>query len=646
MGIKFNPNDATLTLDYLQNREFIQTGSKGSYSMSTIIGFNTRKYHGVYVAPQPAIDEDQHVLLSAMPEEVIIGEQVYCLHTQQYPGIISPEGYKHVHKIEIDKANTHHFSIGDGQLIKEQLHLENGQVLIKYTLENIASAELVLKPLLAFRNKHQLTRANPHLNESFTDVNGGVGFQLYNNYQQLLLQFNHDKMQFNFQPSWFENIEYQRELERGYEYTEDLWNPGYFSVVLKNHDSFILSIGLEESKPDSFDKLFAKAKKPGLKTFEDHLDHAAQQFITDDHDTTRIIAGFPWFGRWGRDTFIALPGLTLSRKDPATCKAVIDTISTEMVGPLFPNLGTGEYTQINSVDAPLWFFWALQQYALYTGQTAEIWKDYGEIMKVILKGFKEGTQFNIHMNEHSLIYAGHEGKALTWMDAVCNGEVFTPRRGMNVEINALWYNAICFALNLAKKSKDIDFLEEWKDIPDSIQQSFLELFWDAEKGYLADVVTDNFHDWSLRPNQIFAASLPHSMLNKQQIQSILNRVKEELLTPRGLRTLDRNHHDYIGVYFGNQYHRDAAYHQGTVWPWLIGHYCEAYLKLNGSAGLSHVKEIYQGFESTMDEHGIGSVSEIHDGDPPFLPRGATAQAWSVSELLRVKQMILAYSKRN
>jgi predicted glycogen debranching enzyme len=435
-------------------------------------------------------------------------------------------------------------------------------------------------------------------------------------------------------------------MERGYEYQEDLFVPGFFELSIKKGESIVFCAGTSEVSPAAIKRSFnAEVKKRIPRdNFENCLRNSAQQFIIKRDGKTSVIAGFPWFGRWGRDTFIALPGLTLSNDDPITCKAVIDSIVREMEGPLFPNIGIGDESSFDSVDAPLWFFRTLQQYAAYTGDHAVVWKTYGKKMKLILEEYRKGTEFNIHMMDNGLIWAGAQGHALTWMDAIVDGKAVTPRIGAAVEINALWYNAIMFSLELAKMASDSKFIKTWKPIADGIPASFINTFWNKSKGYLADYVDGDYQDWSVRPNQIIAVSLPYRIVDEGVAMSVLNVVRKELLTARGLRTLSPKNLHYQGTYSGNQAERDRAYHQGTVFPWLFGHFAEAYLNIHGEEGVGFIEAYYKGFEKVMTEAGIGSVSEVYDGDPPHLPGGAISQAWSVSELLRINELIRKYSK--
>lgn len=642
-------NSKLADLDYSSNKEIIQVNKQGSYSYSTIIDLNTRKYHALLAAPQPRIDQDQHVFLASIEEELAVDGQVYKLATHQYPNVYYPEGYKLIIEVTVNPLLKITYKIKDIVLTKERVLAQNeNTILIKYTLEQAdAKVNLRLDPFLAFRNKHWLSKANEQLSMKIEEIEQGKKIKLYDQYSFLFLQLS-SSASFHQRQAWYYNVEYIGEKERGYDFREDLLVPGYFELDLKKGGSVVFSAGLTETNPQQLKRYFAREakKQPELNSLEDCLQHAASQFIIGENKKAEIVAGYPWFGRWGRDTFISLPGLTLSGGDFTTFKAVIDTMIEDLKGPLFPNIGEGESSALNSVDAPLWFFWSLQQYAKETDSRLAIWNEYGDKIKGILEGYRAGTLFNIKMLENGLIYAGVEGKALTWMDAVYKGETFTPRIGMPVEINALWYNALCFSVSEADFAGELDFVDEWRPWIKKIQTAFIETFWNDEKGYLADFVRDDYKDWSIRPNQIFATSLPYSPLNDNQCKSILKVVKEELLTPLGLRTLSPRDEKYIGRYQGDQRNRDMAYHQGTVWPWLLGHFAEGYLKQYNEKAISLIKSIYMGFEDTVQEHGLGTVSEIYDGDYPHHSRGTISQAWSVSELLRINHMIFKYEKQD
>jgi len=313
--------------------------------------------------------------------------------------------------------------------------------------------------------------------------------------------------------------------------------------------------------------------------------------------------------------------------------AVLDTEVKRMKGGLFPNMGAADNPAFNSVDAPLWFFHAIQHYDI---DNVEKWRRYGTPMKEVLAAYRNGTSFGIHMRDNGLIYAGEKGKALTWMDAIVDGVPVTPRNGYAVEINALWYNAVCFALECARDAADKTFIKEWSSLPDKIQKSFTDIFWDQEHCYPADFVNDEEgKNMQVRPNMVIAASLDYSMLDTEMMKSVIDLANRVLVTPRGLRSLSPAEEGYHGTYHGSQKQRDAAYHQGTVWPWLIGPFSDAWLKVYGKSGAPYIRKLIYGFEETMTEAGITTISEIYDGDPPHAPKGAISQAWSVAEVYRI-----------
>jgi predicted glycogen debranching enzyme len=632
-----------INLEFSLGRELVRSNRSGGYSSTTIAGCNTRKYHGLLVVPQPWFDHDNHVLLSSIDETIIQHDEQFNFGVRMYPnGVFDPRGHKYLREFYAEPIPRLIYRVGGVVLSKEMIFAENeSRILIKYTLLDAHSRTILrLKPFLAFRNVHQLSKANINLNNKFEDAQNGKSWQLYSGYSRLYFQLSKE-CEYTHIPDWYYNVEYIREKERGFPSHEDLFVPGFFEVELKKGESVIVSAGLEEKQPTTFNRQFSAEsnKRTPRNNFENCLINSAEQFIVRDKKKAEIMAGFPWFGTWGRDTFIALPGLTLLRGAEADFKAVIDTALSNMQGPLFPNIGHNNKPDYSSVDAPLWFFWSMQQYTILKGNHSEIWKTYKKKFQLILNGYKQGTDFNIKMNDNGLIYAGGTGMALTWMDVVSNGKPVTPRTGLAVEINALWYNAVCFAVELAGKAGDKAFVNEWKSWPEKIKTSFVATFWDSTKGYLADYVNDTEVNWTVRPNMLFAVSLPYSPLNDDMQIQVLNKVKSELLTERGLRSLTPTDENYVGNLTGNQLERDQAYHQGTVFPWLIGPFCEAWLKLHGKSGVSLVDEIYHGFESTLLEAGIGNISEVYDGNPPHDPRGGISQAWNVAALLTVRKML-------
>jgi predicted glycogen debranching enzyme len=645
--IEFDKNQL-INLEYSLTRELIRSNRAGAYASKTIIGCNTRKYHGLLVVPQPGIDHENHVLLSNLDETVIQRGAEFNLGIHQFPGgVYHPKGHRYMRDFGTDPIPHAVYRVGGVVLKREMLFLQNNdRVLLKYTLLDAHSpTRLRLKPFLAYRNVHHLSRANMHVQDKYERIDHGIRMRLYPGYSMIYMQVS-KPAEYTHVPDWFYNIEYQEEMRRGYNYQEDLFVPGFFEFPLRKNESVIFSAGIKQAHPQSLKRSFSTEVKRRIPrdNYENCLINSAQQFIVKKGNKTEIVAGYPWFGRWGRDTFISMPGLTLVLGDLKTGKAVIDTMISDLKGPLFPNIGSGQESAYNSVDAPLWFFWALQQYAAFSGDHEKIWKSYGKKMKLVLEGFRKGTDFGIEMQDNGLLHAGEAGYALTWMDAVVNGKPVTPRQGLAVEINALWYNAICFSLEVAEKAGDSKFVKQWAAIAGAIPKAFEQTFWNKEKQYLADYVDNNKPCWCVRPNQIFAVSLPYSPVNEEIQQAVVEKVRQELLTPRGLRTLSPKNPNYKGTYEGDQKQRDNAYHQGTVWPWLLGHFAEAYLKMHGHRGLALIEELYHGFEEVMTEAGIGTISEIYHGDPPHQAVGAISQAWSVAELLRIKHLIDKYKE--
>ena len=640
--IKFD-KEQVVNLEYSLTREIIRSNRAGSYSCTTLVGCNTRKYHGLLVCPVDALGGDRYVLLSSADITVVNNDKSFNIGIRKYNGdYFIPKGHKYIEDFEADAIPPSQvFRVGGAALKVERLlvHYEEQMMQRMTVVEASEPIKLQVRPFLAFRCIHELTHANMAANTKVEYIENGIKAKLYEGFPYLNLQFS-SKVEFVPVPDWYLGVEYTEEQKRGYDYSEDLFTPGFFEMEAKEGDVIVFSASTKEEKTSGLKQKFTKAVSGKIprNNFINCLKNAAQQFVEKRGGKTVLIAGFPWFGAWGRDTFISLPGLALARHKLALYKSVIDTQVARMKDGLFPNMGNEGNPAFNSVDAPLWFFWSLQQYIEQKG--TDCWERYGEAAKSILYAYKNGTAFNIKMRDNGLIYSGAPGKALTWMDAVVNGVPVTPRNGYAVEINALWYNAVCFAVEMAKKAGDKNFLAEFSELPNLIKTSFLEMFWNEKAGYLADYVNDEEgKNMFVRPNMTIAISLPYSMLDKEQMKKTLDVIDKSLVTPRGLRTLSPNNRYYKGTYQGSQEERDNAYHQGTVWPWLLGPFCEGWLKVHGQRGVAKIQKLIYGFEEVMDEAGISSISEIYDGDPPHSPRGAISQAWSVGEVLRIVDML-------
>ncbi|MBN1338162.1 MAG: glycogen debranching enzyme family protein [Bacteroidales bacterium] len=637
-----------VNLGYSLKKELLRSNRAGAFASTTIVGCNTRKYHGLLIVRQPEIDNDYHVLLSSLDVSVIQHNAEFNLGIHKYAGnVYNPKGHKYISDFESDPIPRVTYHVGGVHFTVERLFIANqDRILIKLTLEDAHSPTLIrLKPFLAFRNRHSLSRANDHADTSFESVPHGIKMKLYPGYSPLYLQTSKNPSYVHL-PEWYYGIEYSKEQERGYEFREDLLVPGYLELPLKKGESIIFTAGTEAADPSILKKAYTSERKNRVPrdSFRHCLENAAQQFINKRDNHSEVIAGYPWLAGAGRDTFVALPGLMLSTGDIKNFEAVVDTMVSEMKGPFFPEKFSPSGFTHESADTPLWFFYALQKYNQHIRKPGYIWKKFGGVMKYILEEYRKGPGYNIKMDENGLLHTGSIHDAMTWMDVKTGGIPLTPRNGYAVEVNALWYNAIRFTLELAMANKDQEFINEWSAVADIIPASFTEVFWNKEKGYLADYVDGGFSDWSVRPNMVFAVSMPYSPVSDEIKADILHTIERELLTRRGLRSLSPQDSRYKGVYAGTPSERDQAYHMGAAFPWLLGHYVEGYLRIYGEDGLSSAQKIYSAFEEEMPEHGIGTISEVYDGDPPHEARGCISQAWCVAELLRINEMIENYKK--
>ncbi|MDF9795924.1 putative glycogen debranching enzyme [Catalinimonas alkaloidigena] len=641
-----------VNLAYSLSKEVVRSNRSGAYASTTISGCNTRRYHGLLVAPQQKIS-GVHVIISTLDETVVCGNASFDLGVHKYPEVYSPKGYKYLRDFVAQPIPKSTFRLGEVVLTKEKLLVEHeNRSLVRYVLEEAKEpVKLRLRPFLAFRNVHKLASANDEINQAYEHIAQGIKLCLYDGYDDLYMQTSKEP-EFVAKPDWYYSVEYIEDMEMGMEFQEDLYVPGYFEVTMQKGETVIFTGGPDEVKTANLLRMFntQTRKRTERNSFENCLKVAAAQFILTSkgkgksrkNDRTDVIASYQLYRRGGRDAFIAIPGLTVSDDDNKAFKALLDTMLKDRKGPFFPFWeDTDSEATYEAMDAPLWFFWALQQYVKRTGDRAGVWKAYGKDMREILEAYRDGTDFNIKMQSNGLISGGVAGKALTWMNAFSGKKAVTPRIGMPVEINALWYNAVAFTLDIAgpRSTEGKKVIAEWTGVPEKIKGSFVETFWDEKKGYLADVVNGKEKDWSIRPNQVLALSLPFSALSEEMKGSVLKKIESELLTPRGLRSLSINDKQYQGKFFGDLEQRNKAYHQGMAWPWLAGHYVEALLEHKGRKALPQAYELYQGFESVMREHGLSTISEIYEGEEPYKACGAVSQAWNVAELIRMDKII-------
>lgn len=624
--------------EYSLQKEFIRTNRAGSFASSTIIGCNIRKYHGLLICPIENFAGENHVLLSSLDASLIQRGMPFNLGIHKFPGEYSPKGHKYVREYSMDPLPSITYRVGGMVLKKEFLLVEKEQrVLIRYTLvEANSPTSIRFQPFVAFRNIHSLTKANLNANTKAEIVENGIGLQLYQGFPHLYMQTS-KKSEFVHVPDWYYDVEYREEKLRGYECHEDLYVPGYFEMRIKKNEPIVFSAGTERISPTAIVKKFNAevSKRVTRDSFEHCLENSAEQFISRKENETNIINGFPWFSTSERNTYLALPGLTLARNDETTFLEVLNTAYKKILHRYSQNknLNAGK----ESADVPLWLFWTLQKYVEYGANPERLWQKYGTGLKQVLDYYRNGSRIPIKMHNNALLFLYEKGR--TWMNVKNNGIPLNKRMGYVVELNALWYNAVCFALEMATAANDKNFVAEWTEMPNTIKKAFVDTFWSEEKQYLFDYVTPTHQSRSIRPNQLFALSLPHSCLNQEQQKSILDVMERDLLTPRGLRTLSPDHHAYVGTITGNEWERNGAFHFGSVFPWLFGHFADAYLKLYKATGIATIQRHLNGFEDCLHEHGLGSVSEIYDGNPPHRPNEATSYALSVAEIIRVSKIL-------
>lgn len=627
-------------------KELLRTNRSGAYSCSTIVDCNTRKYHGLLVVPIPEIDDDNHVLLSSLDVTVVQHGAEFNLGLHKYQGNnFSPKGHKYIREFDCDKVPTTIYRVG-GVLLKKEVvfqHYED-RILIRYTLVDAHSATtLRFRPFLAFRSVRQFTHENTVASRDFYPVDNGIKTCMYEGYPDLYMQFS-KKNEFIFHPDWYRGVEYPKEQERGYASTEDLYVPGYFEMPIKKGESIVFSAAISSIKPSALKKLFDEevAERSPRDNFFHCLVNAAHQFhIRKKNDDRYLLAGYPWFKCRARDTFISLPGLTLSIEEQDYFELVMKTAERGIREFMAGKPLTGLMTEIEQPDVLLWAIWAIQQYAK-EASLEKCNEMYGKLVADIVKFIEANKHNNLELRENGLLYSEGKKKAVTWMNSTANGSPVVPRTGYIVEFNALWYNALCFAASLAELSGNNAQVDHLNKLADKVKTSFVEVFLN-EHGYLFDYVDDKDpRDWSVRPNMIFAAAFDYSPLDQAQKKGVVDICTRELLTPKGLRSLSPKSGGYNPMYVGPQAQRDYAYHQGTAWPWLGGFYMEASLKLYKRTRLSFIERQMVGYEDEMSYHCLGTIPELFDGNPPFHGRGGISFAMNVGEVLRTLELLEKY----
>lgn len=639
--------DRTLMINLEETlpREILRTNKSGAYHSTTIVDCNTRKYHGLLVIPVSQLDDDNHVLLSSLDETVIQHGAEFNLGLHKYQGNnFSPQGHKYIREFDCVHIPRTTYRVGGVILTKEKIfvHHEN-RILIRYTLVDAHSATtLRFRPFLAFRSVRQYTVENSQASREFQEVENGIKTCMYPGYPELFMQLN-KKNDFHFEPNWYKGLEYPKEQERGYDFHEDLYVPGYFEVDIKKGESIIFSAGISEVQPRQLKKLFDDevADRTPRDSFYHCLKNSAHQFHNKQEGEHYVLAGYPWFKCRARDLFISLPGLTLAVDEPEEFESVMETAEKAIRCFINEEPYTYKIHEMDDPDVLLWAVWAIQQYAKELGRDA-CRKKYGTLLEEIVDYIQKGKHPNLFLHENGLLYTNGADKAVTWMNSTVNGNPVIPRTGYIVEINALWYNALKFLSELSHEEGKEGLAHSLDELAEKSGRSFIETFRN-EYGYLFDYVDGYYMDWSVRPNMIFTAAFDYSPLDRTQRKQVLDIVTKELLTPKGIRTLSPKSGGYNPNYVGTQIQRDYAYHQGTAWPWLMGFYAEAYLRVYKLSGISFLERQLIGYESEMTSHCISSLPELFDGNPPFKGRGGISFAMNVAEILRILKLLSKYN---
>ncbi|MDE6469137.1 MAG: amylo-alpha-1,6-glucosidase [Muribaculaceae bacterium] len=635
--LKFDKN-LLINLDQSLPKELLRTNQAGAYHCTTLVGCNTRKQHGLLVIPIEGMENKPHVLLSSLDETVIQHGAPFNLGIHRYQGgVYSPAGHKYIREFDCEDVPRLTYRVGGVILTKEKIFISReNRILIRYTLVDAHSATtLRFRPFLAFREVNSLCVANDAINRGIETVPNGIGTCLYQGYPTLYMQFN-KKAQWVDDPNWYNGIEYVKDLERGVPYCEDLWVPGYFEVPIKKGESIIFSAGVSEVNTRSLSKMYEAeiASRTPRTSFFNCLKNSAKQFYITRNDGMYLVSGFPWGVVLARNTFMALPGLTLAIDHFADFTAIMDTALKQLI----KFVDSGEVSKaikgIEHPDIPLWAIWAIQQYAKNRG-LAEAREKYLPAVTTLVDYVLSGGHPNLFVDaETGLLSTDGHAKAVSWMNSMLGGAPVVRRTGRLVEFNALWYNALMFAASLAEEYGGLaERRQAWLDEAAKMKQPFIDTFLN-ESGYLYDFVDGTYADPSVRPNMAIAIGLDYSPLDRRQRKSVLDVVTRELLTPKGLRTLSPKSYGYRPYYQGSPDEREFAMHNGPARPWLIGFYADAYLRVFGMSGVGYIDRMLIGFEDDMTQGCIGSLSQLYDGNPPYVGRGAVSHATNVAEVLR------------
>ena len=636
--LKFNKSEL-VNLSYSLKREIILANKTGACCNTSIVTCNTRRYHGLLAVPVEQFGGYRHVLLSSLDESLTLRGKRFNLGIHCYGEVYEPRGHKYIVDFDADPVPCVTYKIGEIVFRKKiVLSPDEDQLMIQYELVNApAKVKLELKPFLAFRNIHGLTQENAVANTEFTPVQNGAAFCLYEGFPTLNIQLSTSTASYKANPVWYKGITYSDEMRRGFDCREDLLQAGSFEVDLHSGDTLVVSAsaGAPVNASGLKRRFTAVVEKIGpINSFRDQLVRQADTLIREDGGVKRVVAGYSWlFTGLLRETLVALPGLTLYGKNsPKEFEEILDNLIKENQERL-----TCRTTQ---VEAPLFMAVTLQQYIAFTGKDKAVWDKYGSTMKNIIESYLPGNRQEIAMLPNGLLWAQKDGVALTWMNAYIGGRAVTERAGYQVETNALWYNAICFALEHEKKASA--FAKKWTPVKELIEKNYERTFWNPDLGFLADYVDNGGQHLELRPNQLWAVSLDHRCVSDEVVSEVMRLVNAELVTRRGIRTLSPRDIRYKGVYEGSQLERDEAYHNGCAWPFLLSQFCYASFNMMGSGFVKRAEWLTEGFYEDLSKHGVGCFSELYDGDPPHEPHGAISSAMTTAALLNINWLIDQY----
>lgn len=622
-------------------KEILCTNDTGAYCSTTIVGCNTRKYHGLLVVPIPELDNDLHVLLSSLDETIIQHGAEFNLALHKYQGDNwSPNGHKYIRSFEWKSFPTTIYRIG-GVLLQKEIHFRRSEsrVIIRYTLLDAHSTTtLRLSPLLAYRGTRTFTHRNDQCNGTVNEVKNGIKMCLYEGYPEIFMQTNKSS---KFVPTgnWYMGFDYPIERERGWESNEDLYHPGYFEMQIKKGETICFSAGISEIQPNTLKRIMDidQTNTEPMDSFYNCLCHAAQQFHLHKNGEHYITAGYPWFKCRARDLFVSMPGLTLALGKRDKFERYMNTAQKALLSIVEDKPIEVEIYETEQPDTLLWALWCIMQYYRHADHRRAI-ELYGELVEKMMDYIMSNRHANLFLHENGLLYSNGREKPITWMNSTHNGRPIVPRSGYIVEFNALWYNALRFyaeMLNEIGRHGDADKIDT---LADKVERSFQYVFVN-DHGYLYDYVDGQMVSWEVRPNMIFAFALDYSPLTLEQRKRALDVCTRELVTRKGLRSLSPKSGGYRPYYSGVQWERDNAYHMGTAWPWLTGLYLEAYLKIHKMSGISFIERQMVGFEEEIYYHALGSIPEMFDGNPPFHGRGGMSFAMNVAAILRAIRLL-------